>query len=343
MDHFCSIQRNVMGVGSPFAHVLHGGRNMTRIELIRRARHLSENPYAYIDGEGHYDALVQADADNIHHLRRQLQNPWAYLDGSGAFAGVVGKSNDADARMPVIAINKINGRRKRARRYTKPEIAALVRKLQMELWGRRTQILGDISGEQPEDVLDPMVALKALGFQVSVAEMLGQYSDDGDQFEVAGIIDAPNRKTYLSRNFSPQVRKFTAAHELGHAILHGGAGLHRDRAVDGTTNTGSRSVTETEADTFAAFFLLPEKPVVAAFRDKFLECPFSLNEQTAFALMSQDVDSVRLKCRTLRDLTRILSSAGYYNGLHFSSLAAQFGVSIEAMAIRLEELKLVQF
>lgn len=315
---------------------------MTRIELIRRARLLSENPYAYMDGEGHYDALLPADADDIHHRRRQLQNPWAYLDGSGAFAEV-GKTSDADVRLPVVAIDKIIGRRKRAGRYTKPEIAALVRKLQVELWTHRAQVLDDVRSEHPEDVLDPVVALRAIGFSVSESETLGRYSDDGDQFEVAGIIDAPNRKAYLSRNFSPQVRRFTAAHELGHAILHGGAGLHRDRAVDGTTIAGLRSVTETEADTFAALFLLPEKPVFVAFRNKFLEFPFRLSEQTAFALMSQDVDSVRLKCRTLRDLTRVLSGAGYYNGLHFSSLAEQFGVSIEAMAIRLEELELVEF
>lgn len=296
-----------------------------------------------MDGEGHYDALLPTDANDIHHLRRRLQNPWAYLDGSGAFTEAADEPSDIDACVPVIAINRIVGPGKRARRYTKSEIAALVRKLQMELWSHRTEIFGSAKEDHPDDVLDPMMALKAIGFRVSVSEMLGQYSDDGDQFEVAGIIDGPNRKAYLSRNFSPQVRRFTAAHELGHAILHGGMGLHRDRAVDGTTITGSRSVTESEADTFAALFLLPEKRVIVAFKGKFLECPFRLNEQTAFALMSQDVDSVRLKCRTLRDLTRVLSSADYYNGLHFSSFAEQFGVSIEAMAIRLEELKLVQF
>lgn len=333
----------MVGVWFRFAPLLYGDRNMTRIELIRRARLLSENPYAYMDGEGHYDALLPADADDIHHRRRQLQNPWAYLDGSGAFAEVVGKSSDADTCVPVIATNKITGRRKRAGRYTKPEIAALVRKLQIELWSHRSRILDDVRSEHPEDVLDPIVALKALGFHVNVTETLGQYSDDGDQFEVAGIIDVPKRKANFSRNFSPQVRRFTAAHELGHAILHGGVGLHRDRAIDGTTIAGSRSVTEREADTFAALFLLPEKRVIAAFKGKFLECPFQLNEQTAFALMSQDIDSVRMKFRTLRDLTRILSSADYYNGVHFSSLSDQFGVSIEAMAIRLEELKLVQF
>lgn len=185
-----------------------------------------------MDGEGHYDALLPTDANDIHHLRRRLQNPWAYLDGSGAFTEAADEPSDIDACVPVIAINRIVGPGKRARRYTKSEIAALVRKLQMELWSHRTEIFGSAKEDHPDDVLDPMMALKAIGFRVSVSEMLGQYSDDGDQFEVAGIIDGPNRKAYLSRNFSPQVRRFTAAHELGHAILHGGVGLHRDRAVD---------------------------------------------------------------------------------------------------------------
>jgi hypothetical protein len=60
--------------------------------------------------------------------------------------------------------------------------------------------------------------------------------------------------------------------------------------------------------------------------------PPSANEAAGFATLLQPYL-----------LTRILSGAMYYNGMHFSSLAEQFSVSIEAMAIRLEELKLVQF
>jgi hypothetical protein len=46
--------------------------------------------------------------------------------------------------------------------------------------------------------------------------------------------------------------------------------------------------------------------------------------------------------RTLRDLARLLASATYYNGKAVYSLTEIFGVSVEAMAIRLEELDLVR-
>jgi len=46
------------------------------------------------------------------------------------------------------------------------------------------------------------------------------------------------------------------------------------------------------------------------------------------------------KCRTLRDLAMLLAGTQQYNGRFFDSLAKQFGVSIAAMAIRIEELNL---
>jgi Zn-dependent peptidase ImmA (M78 family) len=117
--------------------------------------------------------------------------------------------------------------------------------------------------------------------------------------------------------------------------------LHRDRALDGTGGP-SREPRETEADLFASFFLLPEKPVREAFKQKFLTELFVLNEGTAFALGSKDLESLQSRCRTLRDLARVLANAERYNGAHFHSLASQFRVSAEAMAIRIEELGLVE-
>ena len=38
----------------------------------------------------------------------------------------------------------------------------------------------------------------------------------------------------------------------------------------------------------------------------------------------------------------VLAAAECFDGTHFHSLAKQFGVSVEAMAIRLEELKLLR-
>jgi len=47
------------------------------------------------------------------------------------------------------------------------------------------------------------------------------------------------------------------------------------------------------------------------------------------------------EANSLRQLARILASARSYNGRHFPSLADQFHASVEALAIRLEELALI--
>jgi Zn-dependent peptidase ImmA (M78 family) len=189
-------------------------------------------------------------------------------------------------------------------------------------------------------ILDPELALRSLGYAVSIRESLGQHAAGRESFEVAGIVDNSKETVEISRRFSPAVMKFTTAHELGHAVLHQGSGLHRDRGLDGVS-LGPRDPREAEADTFAAYFLLPDKQVRAAFSNRFLTEEFELTEATAFALSSGSVRHLRDKCRTERDLARILAGTHQYNGAHFKSLAERFGVSVEVTAIRIEELGLV--
>ena len=87
-------------------------------------------------------------------------------------------------------------------------------------------------------------------------------------------------------------------------------------------------------------FLMPEKLVGARFESQFATECFALNEATVFALSGSNLFDFQKNCRTLRDLSRILAKAEYYNELYFTSLSNQFRVSPEAMAIRLEELGL---
>ena len=98
---------------------------------------------------------------------------------------------------------------------------------------------------------------------------------------------------------------------------------------------------EIEADKFATFFLMPERLVKAIFKKFFLTECFVLNEETSHALGLGDLMQLQKKVQTLRQLSKIIASAEKYNGVHFKSLASQFHVSNEAMAIRLEELELL--
>jgi Zn-dependent peptidase ImmA (M78 family) len=285
-------------------------------DAIRRSRRLLQNPYAHLNGEGGYDAMLPGIPTAVH--------------------------GEEVLRKPVIIppSNLLNGRVK-GKRFSKKELEDIARKLQVEMWLRRQEIWLGQGEIKPLDILDPVLALKAIGYSVEVCESLGQYRGQSENFEVAGILDNDSSRVQISRRFSRETCNFTTAHELGHAILHEASGLHRDRALDGTFARQTRPATEIEADNFAAYFLLPAKQVRKVFAQNFLTHNFVLNETTAFALSAETLPALQGKCRTIRDLTRLLASAEHYNGVRFDSIAKQFGVSNEAMAIRLEELGLI--
>ena len=308
---------------------------------IRRSRKLLQNPYAYLNSDCGYEAIPRNSESTVHEARRILQNQYAYLDENGGYSEFR-KYHPTSSLHPLIGVGELLGGRGKRERYSRQQIEVIVRKLQMNMWRRRAEIWPEEKKRGPLDIIDPSAALESIGYTVQVHESLGQYSGNGELFEVAGILDNSHPQVLISRRFSTEIRNFTMAHELGHAILHAELGMHRDRALDGAPGNRSSNSKEVEADIFAAYFLLPEKQVRIAFEQVFLTQCFILNEATAFALTSESLDSLMNKCRTLRDLTRLLASAEHYNGVNFYSMAKQFRVSIEAMAIRLEELRLVQ-
>lgn len=285
-------------------------------------------------------------SDSIAASRRALQNQYAYLSEDGNFDALpVASHAQAHAAhgLPHDLIRKYSGQEAETPikpRYSAIEIELRARSLQASLWKDRDRIWPGATPTNPINVLDPFIALRLLGYDCELDETLGQFQSNGKQVEVAGVLDKNARQVRISRQFPNAVRSFTAAHELGHALLHDtGAALHRDRPLDGATSP--RTGIEFEADKFASFFLMPAKQVQAAFERFFLTDQFMLNEATAFALGQGDYDTLNSKCRTLRQLSRLLAGAEQYNGVHFISLANQFLVSDEAMAIRLEELGLV--
>lgn len=303
------------------------------LERITHSRRLLQNPYAYLDDRGSYSALLESDgpvrslSKQIIESRRLLEDPYAYLDGGGNFSAL------SDYAQLDVA--------KRQHRHSNIELQQKAKELHRKIWQNKNQIWGDAAPSDPIDMLDPSVALRLIGYDYDLEETLGQHRSNGRLIEVAGIIDNTSRRVHISRQFPNNVRIFTAAHELGHALLHEARGLHRDKPLDGTTL--SRDAIEFEADKFATYFLMPEKLVRARFANLFATDCFVVNEATVFALSRISLNDFQKKCKTYRDLSRILASAEHYNGLRFTSIANQFRVSIEAMAIRLEELELLAF
>lgn len=79
------------------------------------------------------------------------------------------------------------------------------------------------------------------------------------------------------------------------------------------------------------------------FETSFMPPLFTLSDESAFALRARSLEALEMEISTLRDLSRIIASAEHFSGRHFASLASRFCVSVEAMAIRLEELALVEY
>lgn len=268
----------------------------------------------------------------ISSSRMRLENPYAHMEE------IAECWEAADYQNPYRFVTSDEKSVSAKKSHSFESIEAQAKELQRAIWKKRTD-LGLSQNVHPIDVLDPQLAAELLGFEFTLHPSLGWMVNGRRRVSVAGLIDQSTRSIQIATDADPRVMRFTAAHEIGHAILHPDqTGLHRDQPLDGVRQ--SRNRTELEADKFATYFLLPEKLLAEEFKSRFLG-PFALNEQTAFALLSKPIYEVIEALPTRRHVARKLAGATYYNGRHFVSLSESFGVSIEAMAIRLEELKLV--
>lgn len=223
------------------------------------------------------------------------------------------------------------------------EIESIVKNLQNTIWMQRESIWKGKKIENTLEILNPKVVLeKVMNYAVVYKESLGFYEHDYYAFEIAGIINKKEGWVEVSKAFSKETQSFTLAHELGHAILHNQIVMHRDRPVDGS-GTLKRSPIEVQADKFASYFLMPAKLVRTVFFDRFGTLNFAINQDTAFGLNYLDIGYLRQKCGNRRGLANLLASNKYFAGQRGNTLADIFGVSIKTMAIRLEELDLVDF
>jgi len=193
----------------------------------------------------------------------------------------------------------------------------------------------------PVQIIDPATTFRLHGYEYEETATLGQDLIDGARVEIAGYVDNEQKVAKVSRKFAPDVRRFTSAHELGHAILHAQKTLFRDRALDGGAAGLQRPQIELEADTFATFFLMPEVQVRDIFTQIFGQEQLEVNHASAHALGFNGMSNMRSVLPTARHISAHLATTSFYFGLPTRSLCEIFGVSQTAMAIRIEELSLV--
>lgn len=211
--------------------------------------------------------------------------------------------------------------------------------LQYEIWHHR-QILFKLGVPPVHLMFQPNIAADVL--QISLSEV-PRIESGQNGVEAAGTLDVNRGIISVSTRFKPQVRRFTAAHEIGHYQLHkclGNSGIvHRDRPVHDVTAI-NRPIIELEADYFAACFLAPAKLVREEFARRFGAVPLRLDETIAWHLCGDSYSDLFVEPRRLKFATA-LAGASKLDRHHFSSLSTHFDISPSAMAIRLHELELV--
>lgn len=303
--------------------------------LIAEARRASRNPYAFVEHLYPDDFIELADSDTSVQTSRDSLNHPNLPHHHDVLDEHFGNSTNIQNE----SVNITNAALK-SRRYSDSQIESRANTLLKDLWLRREQMWGWAPSD-PTIVIDPAKGLELLGFSTTYEEDLGSYYSDRGDVKIAGMINGETRSVHVSRQFPQSTLSFTAAHELGHAVLHDiSNSIHRDRPLNGEIM--SREQIELEADKFATFFLMPAKLVKSRFVEIFGTASFSLTEDTAFALSCSSVMEVKKKHKTLRHISRLLAGTKTYGGRNLYSLADQFRVSVEAMAIRLEELNLIE-
>ncbi len=257
-------------------------------QVLSDRRRLLKHPYAYIAELEEIEALKAA--------HKKSECPYAYEDELSRLHRLVSRFDGIDVDSPHSNITEYKPR-------TDLEIQQLARDLLIQIWENRKTLFSDHMSRRPIDMLDPVIALELQGYQVEISGALGPIIGQENLSNIAGLIDKQNRRVFLSSKFPPATRNFTAAHELGHAVMHDLVGMHRDRPLDGASS--SNDPKEREAEKFAAYFLMPEKLVKKVFESIFGQAPFVLTEETRFALAGS-LPNENWAPRNRRDLSRLL-------------------------------------
>jgi hypothetical protein len=228
----------------------------------------------------------------------------------------------------------------------KSEIEIRARNLHREIWERRAELWPGKLELSVVEIVDPATAARVLDVEYQLHPRLRWFTAPLRPLDkIAGILDRKERRILVSEEVEVEERRFTAAHEIGHLLLHEGVRetyLHRDRPKNGLTKNGTlRPWYETEADYFAACFLMPKRRVMEAFQCLFSdEIPFEITSENAKDLFPDD--PAALSRLSKGSLANVLASVGHFRDKKFLPLYRTFRVSVDAMARRLDELGLVQ-
>jgi len=219
-----------------------------------------------------------------------------------------------------------------------PSIEQLARNALVELWHWQKKEHGDSASTETFFPVDA---------ELYVREVLGWTVEGVSSIAVGGACrpDVHGRCNHLEQKIYIKTdgvtdgrRRFTVAHEIAHALLHPGDTPHDRRWQHRSSHTGSTTVrpkAEVDADVFAAEMLMPRRAIREEFKKRFAVEHLQARSTALHELLRLGpFDRPSLKAVAER-------LAIYRTEQGAKSLTEYFGVSKEAMANRLSELKLV--
>ena len=185
----------------------------------------------------------------------------------------------------------------------------------------------------PVDWLDPPILAEMLGLKYELVPSI-RVADRLTRDNPYGLLILNESRAVVSEERGPAVARYTGAHELGHYLYHQSKlNQHWERSFD---SEKPRSPREREADLFASIFLMPPKLLLGRIGYHFGPWPLQVTDNLQFLLCpnSTDLDPAKL------DLEYALARASIdFRRRHIVPLHEQFKVSVKAMAIRLQELR----
>lgn len=219
------------------------------------------------------------------------------------------------------------------------KIEKIVLELQKELY---------INAGEPKEtrkllgLFNPISIIKFKGYDYQEVQDLGSVLFNKDKYETAGIVDHLRKIVAISLKFKPHERRFTTGHELGHILLHPHLSLHRDRPIESERPKGIFDFIEWQANKVATYSLMPKFLVLREIKKRFgKSLPLTFDDNVSFILNPRNPEN--LMRSEEKSLNREIAMATYTDGGKIISLVELFGVSIEAMARRLQELGVVRY
>lgn len=231
-------------------------------------------------------------------------------------------------------------------RNEKEQIREQARRLLRKVWANRSEWASDEIDEFQVCRMAPeLIVTRILKYDLV---KVNHIPSGVDGVKVAGVFDRQNRRIEIAKDTPFESRRFTLAHEIGHAIMHPQEVLlHRDRHSDGFGHPDvEKPLIEQQADFFAAELLMPSKLLTKVFTTYFFGRVDRSEIDNDFAYMLNSATSEALTVKQLRELRRSdlairLACIDFFGGNLVQPLIDRFGVSPRAMAIQLVEHDLV--